>query len=112
MIERVAASLGVTAAQVDPEAPLDRACLFACGLSTGLGAAMFSDIKPNPVETNIARGLYLGVIATSCRYRRPSFYDDDLAISAAVTDRAATGDMLQRAVRQVQVAVQNSFKSF
>src|SRR5208282_4277272 len=27
-------------ARVDPEAPLDRACLFACGLSTGLGAAI------------------------------------------------------------------------
>ena len=28
------------AGRVSPEAPLDRACLFACGLSTGLGAAM------------------------------------------------------------------------
>jgi len=27
-------------AKINPEAPLDRACLFACGLSTGLGAAM------------------------------------------------------------------------
>jgi S-(hydroxymethyl)glutathione dehydrogenase/alcohol dehydrogenase len=30
----------IALAQVSPEAPLDRACLFACGLSTGLGAAM------------------------------------------------------------------------
>jgi len=30
----------IALARVDPEAPLDRACLFACGLSTGLGAAM------------------------------------------------------------------------
>lgn len=30
----------VALAKVNPEAPLDRACLFACGLSTGLGAAM------------------------------------------------------------------------
>src|SRR3954453_18137279 len=30
----------IALAMVDPEAPLDRACLFACGLSTGLGAAM------------------------------------------------------------------------
>ena len=30
----------IALAKVDPEAPLDRACLFACGLSTGLGAAM------------------------------------------------------------------------
>ena len=32
----------IALAKVSPEAPLDRACLFACGLSTGLGAAMFS----------------------------------------------------------------------
>src|SRR6478735_3983050 len=30
----------IALAKVDPEAPLDRACLFACGLSTGIGAAM------------------------------------------------------------------------
>jgi S-(hydroxymethyl)glutathione dehydrogenase / alcohol dehydrogenase len=30
----------IALASVSPEAPLDRACLFACGLSTGLGAAM------------------------------------------------------------------------
>src|SRR5919112_1227019 len=30
----------ISLAKVSPEAPLDRACLFACGLSTGLGAAM------------------------------------------------------------------------
>jgi S-(hydroxymethyl)glutathione dehydrogenase / alcohol dehydrogenase len=30
----------IALARVDAEAPLDRACLFACGLSTGLGAAM------------------------------------------------------------------------
>src|SRR5436309_4447480 len=30
----------IALANVSPEAPLDRACLFACGLSTGLGAAM------------------------------------------------------------------------
>jgi S-(hydroxymethyl)glutathione dehydrogenase/alcohol dehydrogenase len=32
----------IALAKVDPQAPLDRACLFACGLSTGLGAAMFT----------------------------------------------------------------------
>ena len=32
----------IALASVSPEAPLDRACLFACGLSTGLGAAMFT----------------------------------------------------------------------
>jgi S-(hydroxymethyl)glutathione dehydrogenase/alcohol dehydrogenase len=30
----------IALAKIDPEAPLDGACLFACGLSTGLGAAM------------------------------------------------------------------------
>ncbi len=30
----------IALAKVDPEAPLEGACLFACGLSTGLGAAM------------------------------------------------------------------------
>jgi S-(hydroxymethyl)glutathione dehydrogenase/alcohol dehydrogenase len=36
----------IALARVDPEAPLDRACLFACGLATGLGAA----IKTAPVR--------------------------------------------------------------
>src|SRR5207248_4060525 len=30
----------IALARVSPDAPLDRACLFACGLSTGLGAAI------------------------------------------------------------------------
>src|SRR5881296_3321873 len=30
----------IALAKIDPAAPLDRACLFACGLSTGLGAAL------------------------------------------------------------------------
>jgi S-(hydroxymethyl)glutathione dehydrogenase/alcohol dehydrogenase len=32
----------IALAKITPDAPLDRACLFACGLSTGLGAAMFT----------------------------------------------------------------------
>src|SRR3954463_1632832 len=32
----------IALAKVPEEAPLDRACLFACGLSTGLGAAMYT----------------------------------------------------------------------
>ncbi len=31
----------IALAKVSPEAPFEAACLFACGLSTGLGAAMF-----------------------------------------------------------------------
>jgi S-(hydroxymethyl)glutathione dehydrogenase/alcohol dehydrogenase len=32
----------IALAKIAPDAPLDRACLFACGLSTGLGAAMYT----------------------------------------------------------------------
>src|SRR5437764_11649673 len=32
----------IALAKMPPDAPLDRACLFACGLSTGLGAAMYT----------------------------------------------------------------------
>ena len=38
----------IALARVNPEAPLDRACLFACGLSTGLGAAMRTAAGPRP----------------------------------------------------------------
>src|SRR5437773_12008498 len=32
----------IALAKIDGDAPLDRACLLPCGLSTGLGAAMFT----------------------------------------------------------------------
>src|ERR671939_338550 len=32
----------ISLAKISPDAQPDRACLFACGLSTGLGAAMFT----------------------------------------------------------------------
>ncbi len=32
----------IALAKIDPEAPLEHVCLFACGLTTGLGAAMFT----------------------------------------------------------------------
>src|SRR5215207_6032541 len=32
----------IALAKISPEAPLEGACLFACGLSTGLGAAMYT----------------------------------------------------------------------
>jgi S-(hydroxymethyl)glutathione dehydrogenase/alcohol dehydrogenase len=40
----------IALAKVNPEAPLDGACLFACGLSTGLGAAM-NTAKVEPGST-------------------------------------------------------------
>src|SRR3954454_5405785 len=37
----------IALAKVNPEAPLDRCALFACGLSTGLGAAMYrAQVEP------------------------------------------------------------------
>src|SRR4051794_21970749 len=37
----------IALAKIDPEAPFDHACLFACGLSTGLGAAInTAEVRP------------------------------------------------------------------
>jgi S-(hydroxymethyl)glutathione dehydrogenase/alcohol dehydrogenase len=58
----------IALAKVSPEAPLDRACLFACGLSTGLGAAMFT-AKVQPGTTCVVFGagmVGLGAVA-GCR---------------------------------------------
>src|SRR6266576_1924123 len=45
----------IALAKIDPEAPLDRACLFACGLSTGLGAAI-NTAKVAPGSTCVVFG--------------------------------------------------------
>jgi S-(hydroxymethyl)glutathione dehydrogenase/alcohol dehydrogenase len=58
----------IALAKIDPEAPLDRACLFACGLSTGLGAAMYT-AKVQPGSTCVVFGagmVGLGAVA-GCR---------------------------------------------
>ena len=58
----------IALAKVSPEAPLDRACLFACGLSTGLGAAMYT-AKVTPGATCVVFGagmVGLGAVA-GCR---------------------------------------------
>jgi S-(hydroxymethyl)glutathione dehydrogenase/alcohol dehydrogenase len=57
-------------AKVSPEAPLDRACLFACGLSTGLGAAMFTaEVRPGASCVVFGAGMVgLGAVA-GCRLR-------------------------------------------
>ncbi len=60
----------IALAKIDPEAPLDRACLFACGLSTGLGAAM-NTAKVEPGSTCVVFGagmVGLGAVA-GCRLR-------------------------------------------
>jgi S-(hydroxymethyl)glutathione dehydrogenase/alcohol dehydrogenase len=58
----------IALAKVSPDAPLDRACLFACGLSTGLGAAM-NTAKVEPDSTCVVFGagmVGLGAVA-GCR---------------------------------------------
>jgi S-(hydroxymethyl)glutathione dehydrogenase/alcohol dehydrogenase len=60
----------IALAKVNPEAPLDRACLFACGLSTGLGAAMYT-AKVTPGSTCVVFGagmVGLGAVA-GCRLK-------------------------------------------
>ena len=58
----------IALAKISPEAPLDRACLFACGLSTGLGAAI-KTAKVEPGSTCVVFGagmVGLGAVA-GCR---------------------------------------------
>jgi S-(hydroxymethyl)glutathione dehydrogenase/alcohol dehydrogenase len=58
----------IALAKVSPEAPFEHACLFACGLSTGLGAAMFT-AKVEPGSTCVVFGagmVGLGAVA-GCR---------------------------------------------
>ena len=58
----------IALAKVAPDAPLDRCALFACGLSTGLGAAMFT-AKVEPGSTCVVFGagmVGLGAVA-GCR---------------------------------------------
>jgi S-(hydroxymethyl)glutathione dehydrogenase / alcohol dehydrogenase len=58
----------IALAKVSPDAPLDRACLFACGLSTGLGAAM-NTARVSPGSTCVVFGagmVGLGAVA-GCR---------------------------------------------
>src|SRR5207342_2629282 len=58
----------IALAKVNPEAPLDRACLFACGLSTGLGAAMVTAaVEPGSTCVVFGAGMVgLGAVA-GCR---------------------------------------------
>src|SRR5271169_4811611 len=60
----------IALARVSPEAPLDRACLFACGLSTGLGAAMFTaQVAAGATCVVFGAGMVgLGAVA-ACRLR-------------------------------------------
>src|SRR5271167_1251943 len=61
----------IALAKVSPEAPLDRACLFACPLSTGLGAALFTaKVREGATCVVFGAGMVgLGAVA-GCRLRR------------------------------------------
>src|SRR5438094_1953633 len=58
----------IALAKITPEAPLDGACLFACGLSTGLGAAMnTASVQPGSTCVVFGAGMVgLGAVA-GCR---------------------------------------------
>ena len=60
----------IALAKVDREAPLDRACLFACGLSTGRGAAIYTaEVEPGSTCVVFGAGMVgLGAVA-GCRLR-------------------------------------------
>ncbi|MFL5822148.1 MAG: alcohol dehydrogenase catalytic domain-containing protein [Solirubrobacteraceae bacterium] len=55
----------IALAKVSPEAPLEAACLFACGLSTGLGAAMYrAVVEPGATVVVFGAGMVgLGAVA-------------------------------------------------
>jgi S-(hydroxymethyl)glutathione dehydrogenase/alcohol dehydrogenase len=55
----------IALAKVSPEAPLEHAALFACGLSTGLGAAMFTaKVEPGSTVVVFGAGMVgLGAVA-------------------------------------------------
>jgi S-(hydroxymethyl)glutathione dehydrogenase/alcohol dehydrogenase len=58
----------IALAKVSPEAPLEAACLFACGLSTGLGAAMYkAEVEPGSTCVVFGAGMVgLGAVV-GCR---------------------------------------------
>jgi S-(hydroxymethyl)glutathione dehydrogenase/alcohol dehydrogenase len=91
----------IALAKVNPEAPLDRACLFACGLSTGLGAAM-NTAKVREGSTCVVFGagmVGLGAVA-GCRLQGAEriicvdLSDDrlELAKGQGATDTMTAGD--------------------
>jgi S-(hydroxymethyl)glutathione dehydrogenase / alcohol dehydrogenase len=60
----------IALAKIDPAAPLDQACVFACGYTTGIGAAMTTaQVRPGSTCVVFGAGLVgLGAVA-GCRLR-------------------------------------------
>src|SRR5256714_2005006 len=97
----------IALAKINPEAPLDRACLFACGLSTGLGAAM-NTAKVEPGTTCVVFGagmVGLGAVA-GCRLQGAErivcvdLSEERLALATAhgATDTLVGGDGIVEAI--------------
>src|SRR4029079_15522110 len=61
----------IALAKITPEAPLETACLFACGLSTGLGAAI-NTARVEPGSTCVVFGAgMVGLVAViGCRLQQ------------------------------------------
>jgi S-(hydroxymethyl)glutathione dehydrogenase/alcohol dehydrogenase len=100
----------IALAKVNQEAPLDRACLFACGLSTGLGAAMnTAEVEPGSTCVVFGAGMVgLGAVA-GCRLQGAerivcvdlSEERLELARGQGATDTLAGGpDTVERIVEQ------------
>ena len=80
----------IALAKISPEAPLDRACVFACGLSTGVGAAL-NTAKVEPGSTCVVFGaglVGLGAVA-GCRLAEPSGSFASTCPSRGSSSRAA-----------------------
>jgi S-(hydroxymethyl)glutathione dehydrogenase/alcohol dehydrogenase len=60
----------IALARIDPDAPLDQACVFACGYTTGIGAATATaEVRPGSTCVVFGAGLVgLGAVA-GCRLR-------------------------------------------
>src|SRR5437764_2193779 len=100
----------VSLAKVNPEAPLDRCALFACGLSTGLGAAMYrAQVEAGSTCVVFGAGMVgLGAVA-GCRLRGAErivcvdLSDDrlELARGQGATDTwAADDDVVARVLEE------------
>jgi S-(hydroxymethyl)glutathione dehydrogenase / alcohol dehydrogenase len=99
----------IALARVSPEAPPEHACLFACGLSTGLGAAMnTAKVKPGSTCVVFGAGMVgLGAVA-GCRLQGAEriicvdMSDDRLALARGqgATDLWRGGDDVVERVLQ------------
>jgi S-(hydroxymethyl)glutathione dehydrogenase/alcohol dehydrogenase len=99
----------IALAKVSPDAPLEAACLFACGLSTGLGAAMYrAQVEPGSTCVVFGAGMVgLGAVA-GCRLQGaeriicvdPSEDRLKLAVHHGATDTWPAGEEVVERVLQ------------